>query len=87
MKMKKDLKELLEQLEKADPDSYQDLIDILERHTENTEKLNMLLDAIPKFISQRTGEDESDVREITPDILNCDTPDEVCDVINKWIKN
>lgn len=83
--MKKNLKELLEQLEKAEPDSFQDLTDIIERHTENTEKLNMLLDAVPKFIAQRTGEDESDVREITPDILGCATPDEVCETLNKWM--
>lgn len=86
--MTKDLKELLERLEKADPDSFQDITDIIERHAENTEKLNMILDAIPKFIAQQTGEDESDAGEITPDILSCDTPDEVCDIINKWmVKN
>jgi len=84
--MKKGLKELLERLEKADPDSFQDITDIIERHTENTEKLNMILDAIPKFIAKRTGEDESGAREIIPDILGCDTPDEVCDIIVEWIK-
>lgn len=86
--MKKDLKKLFERLEKADPDSFQDLTDIIERHTKNTEKLNMLLDAIPKFIAKRTGEDESDAREIIPDIMSCDTPDEVCEELNKWmVKN
>ena len=48
--MKKGLKESLERLEKADPDSFQGLTDIIERHIINTEKLNMILDAIPKFI-------------------------------------
>lgn len=83
--MKRDLKKLLERLEKIDPDSFQDLTDIIERHTENTEKLNMILDAIPKLITQRTGENEKEGLNIIPDILSCDTPDEVCEVINKWI--
>lgn len=83
--MKKDLKELLERLEKAEPDSFQDLTDMIERHTINTEKLNMLLMAIPKFIAQRTGEDEREILEIQTDILNCDTPDEVCEELNKWM--
>lgn len=83
--MKEDLKELLERLEKADPDSFQNLIDIIESHIENTEKLNMILMAIPKFIAQRTGEDEREILDIQPDILSCDTPDEVCEQINKWM--
>ena len=83
--MSKDLKELFERLEKADPDSFQDLTDIIERHTENTEKLNMILDVIPKLIAQQTGEDESNAGEIIPDIMSCDTPDEVCKEINKWM--
>lgn len=82
------MKELLERLEKADPDSYRDVTDLIEKYIQNTEKLNMLLDAIPKFIAQRTGEDESEAREIIPDILSCDTPDEVCEELNKWmVKN
>ena len=86
--MKEDIKELLERLEKADPDSFQSLMDIAERLIENAEKLNMLLDAIPKFIAQRTGEDESEASEIIPDLLSCDTSDEVCKELNKWmIKN
>lgn len=83
--MKVDLKEMLERLEKASPDSFQDLTDIIERHTENVEKLNMILDAIPKLIAQRTGENEKEALNIIPDILSCDTPDEVCAVINKWM--
>lgn len=83
--MGKDLKELLERLEKADPDSFQDFTDIIERHTKNTEKLNMLLGAIPKLIAQQTGENEREALNIQPDLLSCDTPDEVCEVINKWI--
>lgn len=81
-----DIKEVLGRLEKMDPDSFQDLADIIERHIENTEKLNMLLDAIPKFLDQQTGEDEKEGVNIIPDILSCDTSDEVCDVISKWIK-
>jgi len=84
--MNEELKELLEKLEKADPDSFQNLTDILKTNIENAEKLNMLLDAIPKFIAQQTGEDERVAGEITPDILSCNTPDEVCEIINKWIK-
>lgn len=80
------MKEILERLKKASPDSFRDLIDIIERHTENTENLNMLLDAIPKFISQQTGEDESETREIIPKIMECNTPDEVCNVMIRWIK-
>ena len=79
------MKELLERLEKADPDSYRDVTDLIEKHIQNTEKLNMLLGAIPKFIAQRTGEDESKAREIIPDILSCDTSDEVCEELNKWM--
>ena len=80
------MKELLERLEKADPDSFRNLKDIIETHTIFTEKLNMLLDAIPKFIALQTGEDESEVRDIIPKIMDCNTPDEVCDIIIKWIK-
>lgn len=80
------LKELLERLEKADPDSFQNLTDLIERHIKNAENLNMILDVIPHFISLQTGEEEGDARNIIPYIMESSTPEEVCKVINGWIK-
>jgi len=85
--MTEDFKGLMEELEKAEPNSCQDFKSIIERHIENTNNLNMLLDAIPKYIAQLTGEKEYDVREIVPDIMDCNTSEGVVDVINKWVED
>lgn len=73
-------------LYKTDSDCFDALWMIIERYTENTEHLNMLLVAIPKIISKLAEVEEGNIFDLTPDILTCKTPDEVCDLILKKVK-
>lgn len=84
--MKEKIIELLERLEKIDPDFFENFKDMLEIHTQNAEKLEMLIRTIPKMVARLTDEPEDAVIELTPDILGCNTAEEICDLITNWLK-
>lgn len=81
------MEEMLKRLKAIDSDGFGAMYMIIERYTENTERLNMLLDAIPKVVSSHAGISEEDARNIIPDLFECKTSDEMCELINRWIKD
>lgn len=86
MEDKEKIEKMLVRLYETDSDCFDSLWMIIERYTENTEHLNMLLEAVPKIISKLADVEADDIFDLTPDILACKTPDEVCGLILKKVK-
>ena len=81
------MKKMLERLEKIDPDSYQNLKDVIERHTEFTEKLNMMVDFVPLLLAYLNEKNNVYIffGDVVPDVLNCNTSEEVLELIKKEV--
>jgi len=82
------MKKMLERLEKIDPDSYQNLKDVIERHTEFTEKLNMMVDFVPLLLAYLNEKNNEYIffGDVVLDVLNCNTSEEVLELIKKEVK-
>ena len=74
---------MLERLEKLDPDSYQNLKEVMERLTEFTEKLNMMVEFVPLLLSRLREKPDGYYGDIVPDVLQCKTSEEVLLLIMK----
>ena len=84
-KMSGNLKELLERLEKADPNASESIVNLIESHIEHVGWANNMISGFTKLVAQFTGMEEYDASDIQPFIFECKTGKAIVDELNDWI--